>query len=72
MQTVNPDETACSVFDRLKPLFASVDISKFQDGMVHFRNSGMKELEVVEGIFMKLCIGIKHGSNDAQRARLHC
>ena len=48
MQNVNPDETARSVFDRLKPLFASVDMSKFQDGMVHFRNSGMKELKLLK------------------------
>ena len=38
--------TVChSVFDfTLKPLFASVDMSKFKDGRMHFRNSGMKRL----------------------------
>ena len=29
---------------RLKPLFAVVSTSKFKDGRVHFRDSGMKEL----------------------------
>ena len=29
---------------RPKPLFASVDMSKFKDERVHFRNSGMREL----------------------------
>ena len=28
----------------LKPLFATMDLSKFRDGSVHFRNSGMKAL----------------------------
>ena len=38
--------TVChSVFDfRLKPLFASVDKSKFKNGRVQFRNSRMKGL----------------------------
>ena len=38
--------TIChSVFDfRLKPLFASMDVTKFKDGKVHVRNSGVKEL----------------------------
>ena len=38
--------TVChSVIDfRLKPLCASVDMSKLKDGRVHFRNSGMKRL----------------------------
>ena len=38
--------TVChSKFDfRLKPLFASVDVSMFMDERVHFRNSGMKGL----------------------------
>ena len=32
-----------SAFDfRLKPHFASVDVSKFKDGRVHLRNFGMK------------------------------
>ena len=31
---------------RLKPLFVSVDMSKFKNGRVHFRNSGMKGLHV--------------------------
>ena len=36
-----------SVFDfKLKALFASVDMSKVKDGMVHFRNSEMKGLSV--------------------------
>ena len=29
---------------RLKPRFASVDMSKFKDGRVHFRNAGVNEL----------------------------
>ena len=34
-----------SVFDfRLKLLFAAMDMSKFKDGKVHFRNLGMKGL----------------------------
>ena len=43
--------TVChSVFDfRLKPLFASVNMSKFKDGRVHFRNFGMKGLTSHEG-----------------------
>ena len=42
---VNPDVTVHSVFDfRLKPILPSVDMSKFKDGSVHIRNSGMKEL----------------------------
>ena len=28
----------------MKPLFEAVDMSKFKDGGVHFRNSGMKGL----------------------------
>ena len=38
--------TVChSVFDlRLKPLFASVNMSKFKDGKFHLRDSGMKAL----------------------------
>ena len=27
---------------RLKPQFASMDMSKFKDGKVHFKNSGVK------------------------------
>ena len=52
--SVDPGETArlikiytvChSVFDiRLKPLFASVNMSRFKDGRVHFRNLGMQGL----------------------------
>ena len=34
------------VFFSLKPLFVSVDISIFNDGRVHLRKSGMKELKV--------------------------
>ena len=30
----------------LKPLFEAVDMSKFKDGRVHFRNSGMKGLKL--------------------------
>ena len=58
--SVDPDEMAhnepsdwylhClhSVFDaRLKTLFASVDMPKFQDGRVHSRNTGMKRLILV-------------------------
>ena len=41
--------TVChSVFEiSLKPLFALVDKSKFQDGRVHFRNSDMKGLRQI-------------------------
>ena len=31
---------------RLKPLFASVDVSKFKNGTAHFRNSGLKGLKM--------------------------
>ena len=56
---------------RPKPLFASVDISKFKDGRVHLRNSGMKQLKeslfpekatlwrvVSRFFFFKMCIKI--------------
>ena len=49
---VDPDETSHLIWIytvchsdfnfRLKPLFASVDMSKFKDGGVHIRNTGMK------------------------------
>ena len=56
--SVDPDETARNgpshqdlhylpfgFFDyTLKPLFEAVDMSKFKDGRVHYRNSGMKGL----------------------------
>ena len=35
---------------KMKPLFASVDMSKFKDRRVHFRHSGMKELGYVLGV----------------------
>ena len=39
---------------RLKPLFVSVEKSKFKKVMVHFRNSGIKRLNQVLSI-PKLC-----------------
>ena len=37
-----------SVFDfRLKPLFVSVGKPEFKNGIVHFRNSGMKGLKIL-------------------------
>ena len=58
--SIDPDEMACIIMSsfiriymvchstyhfNLKPLFSSVDKSKFKDGRVHFRNSGMKGLK---------------------------
>ena len=56
--SVDPDEMACNEWSHqdlhclpfffcvlwLKPLFASVDMSKFKDGRIHFRNWGMTGL----------------------------
>ena len=55
MQTVDPDETAYKESSRqdshwlsvfwLRPSFAIINVSKFGDERVHFRNSGMKRLK---------------------------
>ena len=38
---------------RRKTLFASMDISKFKDGIVHFRNRGVKGLRKVTSLLLK-------------------
>ena len=56
--SVDPDETARNVSSwstlfaillliLTKPLFATMDESKFRDGRAHFRSSGMKELYII-------------------------
>ena len=54
--------TVChSVFHfRLQALFASVDMSKFKDGRVHFRNSGVKGLITVK---------VRHQRSKTSRSR---
>ena len=61
---VVPDETARDDQDvhclllffnfSLKPLFAPLDMFKFNDGRVHFRNAGIKELNIAPTCFDKM------------------
>ena len=39
---------------RLRPLFATLDMSILKDGKVHFRNSGMEGLRCFMRLFTKL------------------
>ena len=39
---------------QLKHLFATMDVSKFRDGRVHFRNLGVKGLKQTENCFAML------------------
>ena len=66
IRAISSGSTVChSVFDfTVKPLFKTVVRSKFKDGRVHFRNSGMKGLNL---IFFSFFVYIS-GYNDMKSA----
>ena len=53
---------------RLKPLFASVDVSKFKDGRVHFRNLGVKGLRKNRSTYRLQTAEVEHNKLDVARS----
>ena len=68
--------TVChSIIDfRLKLLFVTMDVSKFRDGKVFFRNSGVKGLNVCRKIVAVLYMSYKNvlDKDDVQHEKTWC